>query len=428
VRSRSLVRSAPSALLFAALAAAPALAAGPDLVVNAVADGDDGACTTAAAGCTLREAIAAVNSGTDRAIGFDPVVFPAGTPATIVLASALPPIARSGASVDGTGAGVRINGDSSVIGTGLAFVSPAGVALTGVRVRNLTIDEFSEAGLFVCAGLPDCEAPLSDVLVEHVHSHDNGFGIVVDGSTTSGVAVRGVVTEGNGGTDIMINASGDVAKVSVVGSSAELFGIVVNAGGNLAAATVADNAVFDATGTGIVVNAGEVVTKARIAGNRVIGSADIGIDLTAGAGIVAPRIEGNHSSGNGAEGIRVVSGSGLSLGRIVGNTTTANVGIGLSVGSPERTLVQSNRSDQNLSGVLLSGTGVGSRVKSNVANGNHGFGIRIGTGQDGVRITGNRAIGSATLDLDDENVDCAGNRWSKNLAQTVGSACTLGAP
>src|SRR5262245_38461522 len=106
---RSWIRAALPALLVAPLAAAPAArAAGPDLVVNSAADDDDGACTAAPAGCTLREAIAAVNAGTERSIGFDPAVFPPAAPFLLQVATPLPAIARSGVSIDGAGASVHI--------------------------------------------------------------------------------------------------------------------------------------------------------------------------------------------------------------------------------------------------------------------------------------------------------------------------------
>ena len=418
----------PVLLLVASASAPPARAAGPDLVVNSAADDDDGACTAAPAGCTLREAIAAVNAGVERSIGFDPAVFPPLTLTPIQVATPLPAIARSGASVDGTGAGVQIDGGGVVAGNGLVFASAAGVALSGVRVRNLTVADFLVVGLFVCAGaVPACDAPLSDVLVENVVSRGGEDGIRIFGSTASNVAVRSSASFANTETGIVVGSTGDASKLSVVGCTAEATGIVVVANGELVAPTVADNVVVDSAGFGINVFAGGPLSKGRVAGNRVTGSVLDGIRIHAEAPSVGTLIEDNHVADNGANGLYVETFAGLSLGRIVGNRAVRNTEFGILVEGSTRTLVQGNRADRNQAGIVLIGTGEGSRVKSNVAIGND-LGIRIGSGHDGVRVTGNRALGNLGLDLDDENGSCGGNRWSRNTGLVVGNVCQLGAP
>jgi CSLREA domain-containing protein len=58
---RRILLSGALATLMAVVLAGPARAA--TLTVNSTADTDDGACTTASGGCTLREAIDAANPG-----------------------------------------------------------------------------------------------------------------------------------------------------------------------------------------------------------------------------------------------------------------------------------------------------------------------------------------------------------------------------
>jgi CSLREA domain-containing protein len=90
--------------------ASPAQAA--TLSVNSNADTDDGACTTASGGCTLREAIDAANLSSSVA---DTIDFALGSEATITLASELPTITDSaGLTIDGGGADITISGDRHV--------------------------------------------------------------------------------------------------------------------------------------------------------------------------------------------------------------------------------------------------------------------------------------------------------------------------
>jgi CSLREA domain-containing protein len=422
-------RSPVAALLAAALAAFGARAAGPDLVVNTALDDDDGTCTAAAAGCTLREAILAVDAGTALSIGFDPVVFPLGNPATILLATPLPPIARSGASVDGAGAGVVISGGGTVTGPGLVFSTPAGVPLARVRAKSLAIEGFSQHGLVVCAGdPPGCNAALSDVLVQDVVVRGNTQGILIDGETTSGAAVVGCVVGDGPGTDIVINAAADTSRVSVIGSTVRGGGIVVNAGSELALATIADNVVVNADDEGIVANAGEANVKPKISGNRVVASATLGILVNAGALLVAPRIEGNHVASSTEVGIALGGADGTQGGRVARNVLVSNLGVGLVAGKGLRTSVDSNRLDDNGGGLEIAGGG-GNRVKKNVLHANHTFGLSVtGGGTDGNLITGNRALGNGNVDLEDQTPGCGTNRWRKNTARTASEVCVLGAP
>src|SRR3990170_6687024 len=163
-RTHSVVRliAAPALALVIALAvawgAAPAQAA--TFTVTKTADTADGTCN---ADCSLREAIiAAEAAGGADTISFDPAVFPPGTPATIaVVGSALPTL--SDTTVDGTGAGVIIDGSVLVSGTGLNFNS--GVSLTGATVRNLTVQNFSDTGINMNAGTDLINATITGVVV-----------------------------------------------------------------------------------------------------------------------------------------------------------------------------------------------------------------------------------------------------------------------
>jgi CSLREA domain-containing protein len=92
------------------------------VTVNSTANTDDGICSgppnAGTGNCTLREAIYTVNAGQADTIKFHPTIFSKATPGVINLESGfgdLPTIVRE-VTIDGTGAGVIIDGDGG--GTG----------------------------------------------------------------------------------------------------------------------------------------------------------------------------------------------------------------------------------------------------------------------------------------------------------------------
>jgi CSLREA domain-containing protein len=126
------------------------------LVVNSTADADDGACTVAAGGCTLREAIAAANM--DQ--GLDKITFniPGSGVQTISPTSALPditgPVIIDGYTQPGASPNTLADGDNAVLtielnGTNAGPVS--GLVLEGGMsvVRGLAINRFLGAGIAV---------------------------------------------------------------------------------------------------------------------------------------------------------------------------------------------------------------------------------------------------------------------------------------
>ena len=93
------------------LAAPQPLAAkgGKAFVVNSTANTMDENCDPAPGGCTLRDAVFAVNAGLGKTIRFDPGVFPPNT-LTAIEEAWVRITSGSGVTIDGTGAGVVLNG------------------------------------------------------------------------------------------------------------------------------------------------------------------------------------------------------------------------------------------------------------------------------------------------------------------------------
>jgi len=122
-----LMLSALVASVVAVVLVSPVQAADP-LMVNSSADTDDGACTTDAGGCTLREAINAANTSSGVT---DTINFNLGSTATITLGSQLPDIFFL--IIDGGSADITISGDNTYPVFEVAF---AEVTLSNLTVAN----------------------------------------------------------------------------------------------------------------------------------------------------------------------------------------------------------------------------------------------------------------------------------------------------
>ncbi|MBM3152221.1 MAG: hypothetical protein FJZ96_08505, partial [Chloroflexi bacterium] len=107
---------------------------GITIVVNSVADTGPG---------SLRQAILDAKPGDE--ITFDPAIFPPDSPASIVLASALPEITQGNLAIDASNAGVILDG-SQVTGHGLSISSNSNT------IRGLQIIGFSDAGIALLGG------------------------------------------------------------------------------------------------------------------------------------------------------------------------------------------------------------------------------------------------------------------------------------
>jgi len=109
-----------------------------DIVVNSTADSGPG---------TLRQALLDAQSG--DIITFDPAVFPPTTPATVYICSELPPISQGDLTIDGSNAGVILDGSK----IGEDFVPGLQVISNGNRVQGLQIVNFIPgAGIVISGG------------------------------------------------------------------------------------------------------------------------------------------------------------------------------------------------------------------------------------------------------------------------------------
>ncbi|MGE3075547.1 MAG: hypothetical protein AB7N24_17670 [Dehalococcoidia bacterium] len=210
--------------------------------------------------CTLRHAIEVANEDAEPGtfkITFDPAVFPADSPVSILIGStALPSVSREEVWIDGSGAGVSVVGTS-----GALSASQNGLTATGMK--------FSLSGLNIRGFSASCVAVTGDGAQVGSIAAGNVFG-----GCANGVAVAGagsVIT----GNEIGFTPAGAADPVQ----------------------------------TGVIVAAGNVTaggpSTPEGAGN-VIGFADVGVFVGAGAGpafsgvLIEGNVIGNRPNGEAA--------------------------------------------------------------------------------------------------------------------------------
>lgn len=405
-------------------------------MVDTTAADDDGACAPAPGDCSLPEAIAAANARPGRdTLAFDPAVFAPGSPAVIAPTVALAPLSdRAGAAVDGSGAGVILDGAALSGGEdGLVIQSGAGAPLSGVVVQNLTLRFFPGTGLLVCGGAaPDCDEDVARTRVAFVDSRFNGGnGISIDGRANSGATVADSEVSGNALRGVNLNASLSQALTKarilrVLAEQNDLTGINLNASGDNIGSRVV-GATAEGNGTGINVNAGGDVSGTSITSCRARDNGGSGVLVNGAGQNTGTRIRAVTSEGNGAQGVGLNAGLGVAVTRasISGTTASLNGGNGLDLDGSRNKITKSVADGNAMHGINLDAETAsgGNQVSRSRASGNGGNGIRVAFTSTANKLSGNTALGNAGGDLEDENPGCADNAWSKNVFGSANEPC-----
>jgi hypothetical protein len=280
------------------------------VLVTSAGDQDDARCPDAAA-CTLRKAIELVNAapaGGPYTIAFAEAAFPLASPATILLATPLPVIARAEVAVDAAGRGVILDGSQLEAG-----VPAIGLLMSGAQavVRGMQFQHFPGACLML----------------------DGPFSRAGDGSEGSGNRLgscsTGILLSGQGGA-----ASGNVVGFGPGGQAAPVDrGILVTAGGVAVGGEAGGNVVGNA-GTAIQVGAEGVpaFSGVRIVSNTVGRGPDgAPAPVTVGVDLVQPssgtRVASNTIAHAAQAAIRVAADAGGVS--VNGNTFDQNLFAGL---------------------------------------------------------------------------------------------------
>lgn len=321
--------------LLAATLPAPRPAYALSLVVNSLADDDDGSCSAAPAGdCTLREAINAANASPAA----DTITF--SVSGRITPNSPLPPLSGGGDTIDAS----NRNHGLVLSGQNMATATPQKIPSHGLRITsaNNTIRGLVIIGFPILTGAfgGGSGIYITGVAASGNKIYDNWIGVDTNGSTASPNQYAGVlIDDGASNNEIGGTAAGQPNVIS----------------GN----TVANVAVQNVSSTN------NVISGNRIVGNRIgtnsAGTAAISDPPTGGleGGIFVERwardtlirsnLIGGHVGNSFVAGIKVISdvGEGANADRV-----------------PRDTVIVGNRI-----GVTDSGTQIANRVGVLIAGG-----------------------------------------------------------
>lgn len=169
---------------------------------------------------SLREAIVNANgsAGFDT-IDFDTGAFPVGNPATIMPSTPLPASTDpAGLEIDGTGAGVIIDGSAAPAGSrGLEFHTSPGVDLTDVLVRSITVQNFPDQGIAVCGGASGaCADDVSNTEIAGVEvARNGGEGITVFGANITGTDLSNCTSSDNDDAGVLLSATQQLTATDI---------------------------------------------------------------------------------------------------------------------------------------------------------------------------------------------------------------------
>lgn len=398
-----------------------------NFVVNTNADTDDGACTTAAGGCTLREAINAANT---RA-GADVIEFNLTEPNLTITPTTVLPVITQAVTIDGysqpgskantlaVGAdavlkvivrgrsgvdqGLVSNAPNTII-RGLVLNNFAGSAVifTDNTVRNSQI-----TGCYIgtnAAGTAASGSPSSFAVIVQDGASNNSIGgtAPAERNIISGHACAIGLFQGPANTTIVNNYIGvNAAGTGKIGNTGPGILLAASAANTLIGGTsAAARNVIAGNETGISIdNAG--TDNNRVQGNyiglnadgtQVLGHTKVGIEITSGAqkntvgGIAAGAANtivggpiGINFTGNNTSNTTQNTAAGNFIGTdAAGNTVLNGVELGNAIGV---------KFEEGAKGNLLGGTAVAAR---NIVAGNHFGGVVLdGAGTSANIVAGN---------------------------------------
>jgi hypothetical protein len=352
-------------------------------VVDSTADSGPG---------TLRRCLE--NAGVGDIITFDAGVFPPTSPATISLSSELPRIITASLTIDGSEAGVILDGDALSDGHGLVVLGT-----DGVRIQGLQIVHFPQIGIVVADGATNTviggdrftgRGPL-------------GQGNLVSGNGTVGVWIQDAGTLSNTvlgnyiGTDVSGTAAHGNAYVGVLvreGASSNVIGGDTPGARNVISGNGYDGIWIEHLGT---------------AGNYVLGNY-VGTDASGTtllpndrAGVIIGFGATDNVIGGDIPGARnLISGNGY-MGIVIQNTgTTGNHICGNLIGTD----VSGTTAVPNHSGVFIAGAAAGNTIGGDTA-------------ESGNLISGNVQAGVQIQDEGTTNNDLIGNYIGTDISGTA---------
>jgi len=282
---------------------------------------------------TLRECLEQANAG--DTITFDPAIFPPTAPATITLQSMLPGIGCGHLTIDGSDAGVVLDGSQLEEGTGLYISSDHNV------IRGLQILRFPRSGVTI----------------------ESGMGNTIGGDRTVG---NGPLGQGNllSGCEVGITMSGAEAMSNTVvgnyiGTDVSGLGALGNQGSGI---QISDYASRNRIG-GTLPGEGNLISANGYAGIHLVVHASRNAIV---GNTIGTDVSGTVAMANGDDGVLIELSSGRNT--IEGNLISGNDRGGVHI------------SDQGSSYNVVVGNLIGTDANGTVTIGNASYGVAVGFG------------------------------------------------
>jgi CSLREA domain-containing protein len=399
------VRISVSLAVLAVLLAGLALSKGDSaravttvLTVNSYLDTNDGDCSPSPAGCTLRDAMGLASDPFflgAPVIKFDPSVFPSnfsgplidpGTPYPVLLGD-------SNVTIDGTGAGVDIDGSGmSPGGDAFSIQTVPGSDLSNVTVKNLLVENFlGGAAISLCAGVQGAFTCVADVTggvdIDGLTALHDRFGIWVGAAALTGVTITNSTFTRDGPSDpIGIYTTREIANVSITNSTLTDDNdtpVRIDSLKSISGITLSNN---NMTSTGFYVRANQGISNVTVQGNEIHDSSvEAGIRMDGRDGVSNVQVTGNTVANNTYYGVILIGESGPIEGvTIQDNTFTGNLSRGIQFSGDRGTAANS--------------------IKNNTIHDNGEEGIWVstysGASAPSVKITRNSTYANGRLGID----------------------------
>lgn len=339
---------------------------------------------------SLRQCLLNATDGT--LIDFDSTIFPPTKPTTISVQSMLPAITVNDLTIDGSNAGVILDGGNRIEGAGLVITGTARVAIQGMQIIN-----FLGFGIALMGGANNCTIGGSRAIGEgplgqgNLLSNNRVAGIWIEGETTTGNQIKGnFVGTTLSGVDKLAN--GRIGIVIGAGSDRNYIGGHMDGERNIISGNKVAGIWLEGNGTEDNKLYGNYI-GVDITGKKALGNDEFGIVIGYGASnnIVGGNTETDRNiiSGNGKSGIRIVS-INTTGNQIVGNYIGTDISGENALGNKEDGIVIFVGASANIVG--------GSKPEIwNVISGNGASGIILQDPNTAANIIAGNYIGTDKL-------------------------------